>query len=606
VASKIGQTERHYYYAGQTVIEEYNVNSAGVESLARYHINGGQYIDERVVSYDVKSDGSAVPTYYLAGDNFSVIGTGSADGQTIRPLNYSPTGQFTGGGMRSCNLDQDSANDVDSADFTLLEGCFSGPDVPVTTGPTCQIGEAADIDRDGDVDGSDYIIFQTCMSGTDVPASAACLGQGVSPEDSGIATMHGLTVDVLPDGKALLYARARHYDMKHGRWLQRDPKGYVDGPNLYEAFGGNPLVNLDPSGTDITTLMGLWFQMHQPDPPPEVKLLRTAMQAGGMVGELPVAVEQRAIGLFIDTNGKTPEQYRAKFKDEVYHTARGAVLLKASWDPQAALILGLTDPQLASALTPQANWELNVLGPAQGVANAAQGVQDIAFGLANLAIAGAKHNNLVLFILIPDDVAITSPEWSRDVALRESDWVHNVSTRMAGESGFFLITVGLGEVLTPTRAAAGPANAGRSLKVLNPEFTPDTAKVMQNIVTRIEGDIVRQPVIIRSVLNRAEYEALKAGGREYGRIYGTAIERMAAEQVAADPALRDLFSYVARVQDPLTGRFMTSPDFFGWEAGRIRFLDITTQRQVAAHLRRAWAQIENMIIHSGGKGIIFP
>ncbi|NLE58917.1 MAG: hypothetical protein GX616_11185, partial [Planctomycetes bacterium] len=212
-----------------------------------------------MVSYDVKSDGSAVPTYYLAGDNFSVIGTGSADGQTIRPLNYSPTGQFSGGGMRSCNLDQDSANDVDSADFTLLEGCFSGPDVPVTTGPTCQIGEAADIDRDGDVDGSDYIIFQTCMSGTDVPASAACLGQGVSPEDSGIAAMHGLTVDVLPDGKALLYARARHYDMKHGRWLQRDPLGFIDGPNLYEAFGGNALVRVDPYGEQDDDLKDPWF-----------------------------------------------------------------------------------------------------------------------------------------------------------------------------------------------------------------------------------------------------------------------------------------------------------------------------------------------------------
>jgi hypothetical protein len=39
--------------------------------------------------------------------------------------------------------------------------------------------------------------------------------------------------------------------MKHGRWLQRDPKGYVDGPNLYEAFGGNALVNVDPEGQGI-------------------------------------------------------------------------------------------------------------------------------------------------------------------------------------------------------------------------------------------------------------------------------------------------------------------------------------------------------------------
>jgi RHS repeat-associated protein len=251
VKTVIGSKVTHYYYDGHRVIEEYTV-AGGVESLSRYHINGGQYIDERIASFEVKPDGSVVPTCYLAGDNYSVIGTGDADGQTIRPLNYSPTGQFSDARTRSCNLDQDSANDVDADDFAFLEACFSGPDVPVTVTQDCQIGEAADIDREGDVDGPDYIIFQTCMSGPDAPASAACLGQGVSPEDSGIAAMHGLTVDVLPDGKTLLFARARHYDPKHGRWLQRDPAGFVDGPNPYEAFGGNPASFLDPSGMWIT------------------------------------------------------------------------------------------------------------------------------------------------------------------------------------------------------------------------------------------------------------------------------------------------------------------------------------------------------------------
>lgn len=49
-------------------------------------------------------------------------------------------------------------------------------------------------------------------------------------------------MEVLPDGHALIFARARHYDPKLGRWLQRDPKGYADGPNLYEAYRGNPFV----------------------------------------------------------------------------------------------------------------------------------------------------------------------------------------------------------------------------------------------------------------------------------------------------------------------------------------------------------------------------
>jgi hypothetical protein len=49
--------------------------------------------------------------------------------------------------------------------------------------------------------------------------------------------------------------------MKHGRWLQRDPLGFIDGPNLYEAFGGNALVNLDPEGEGILCwLMRVGYQ----------------------------------------------------------------------------------------------------------------------------------------------------------------------------------------------------------------------------------------------------------------------------------------------------------------------------------------------------------
>ena len=38
------------------------------------------------------------------------------------------------------------------------------------------------------------------------------------------------------------------YDPKHGRWLQRDPAGYMDGMNLYEYARSRPTVFADPSG----------------------------------------------------------------------------------------------------------------------------------------------------------------------------------------------------------------------------------------------------------------------------------------------------------------------------------------------------------------------
>ncbi len=42
--------------------------------------------------------------------------------------------------------------------------------------------------------------------------------------------------------------RNRNYHPDLGRWLQRDPLGYVDGMSLYEYVRGNPLKFLDPFG----------------------------------------------------------------------------------------------------------------------------------------------------------------------------------------------------------------------------------------------------------------------------------------------------------------------------------------------------------------------
>lgn len=42
----------------------------------------------------------------------------------------------------------------------------------------------------------------------------------------------------------------RTYDPKIGRFLQRDPKGYVDGTNLYTYALNNPTSRTDPFGTE--------------------------------------------------------------------------------------------------------------------------------------------------------------------------------------------------------------------------------------------------------------------------------------------------------------------------------------------------------------------
>jgi RHS repeat-associated protein len=48
----------------------------------------------------------------------------------------------------------------------------------------------------------------------------------------------------------MYYYRARVYDALKGRFLQRDPLGYIQGTNLYEYAKSNPQAFTDPKGTD--------------------------------------------------------------------------------------------------------------------------------------------------------------------------------------------------------------------------------------------------------------------------------------------------------------------------------------------------------------------
>src|SRR5690606_7896556 len=44
------------------------------------------------------------------------------------------------------------------------------------------------------------------------------------------------------------HVRHRAYDPELGRWLERDPAGYIDGWSLYQAVNSSPVMYVDPSG----------------------------------------------------------------------------------------------------------------------------------------------------------------------------------------------------------------------------------------------------------------------------------------------------------------------------------------------------------------------
>jgi RHS repeat-associated protein len=79
-------------------------------------------------------------------------------------------------------------------------------------------------------------------------------GQGVAFEASSLGNPWMWTGQRYDAGVKLYHFLFRGYSPHLGRWLQRDPIGYIDGPNLYQYVMSNPLVWTDPLGLSFWSL----------------------------------------------------------------------------------------------------------------------------------------------------------------------------------------------------------------------------------------------------------------------------------------------------------------------------------------------------------------
>ncbi len=61
----------------------------------------------------------------------------------------------------------------------------------------------------------------------------------------------------LDDESGLLYYRARFYDPRLGRFIHRDPLGYLSGPSLYQYALNTPTNYIDPAGTTSVSVGGV-------------------------------------------------------------------------------------------------------------------------------------------------------------------------------------------------------------------------------------------------------------------------------------------------------------------------------------------------------------
>jgi len=146
------------------------------------------------------------------------------------------------------SVDAYGDRDADSGDakaITALLGSWSG------TGPL-SIADAPyraeyDLDRNGVIGGGDVLLAQSAAAAA-LPAGWVSASGPAGGPDS-IVGFGGY----LFNRETMYYTvRHRHYSPALGRFLERDPAGYIDGSNLFEYCGGGPLSWLDPWGLNRT------------------------------------------------------------------------------------------------------------------------------------------------------------------------------------------------------------------------------------------------------------------------------------------------------------------------------------------------------------------
>ncbi len=111
----------------------------------------------------------------------------------------------------------------------------------------------ADMNGDGSLDFFDQSTF-LAMNGSQAYGRALTDANTLDGPDNtiGYAGYHW------DEELGLWLSRHRSYNPELGRWLQRDPAGYVDGLNLYAYVMGNPFALVDPTGLigDIPDIWG--------------------------------------------------------------------------------------------------------------------------------------------------------------------------------------------------------------------------------------------------------------------------------------------------------------------------------------------------------------
>ena len=220
--------------------ERFVYHAAGLDGLG-----GSSYIDSVMLrdrdsstAWKSASDGvlesRTFPCQNWRADVSAVI---DAAGQMVEWVKYraygAPFGLPAG--------DTDSDGDKDSTDEATVSGWSGGYDV------------RADLDLDGDIDATDDFLCSALQS---MNQGRAALSRSDVENRKGYAGYEN-SYEIT----RFSHVRHRVLDAELGRWMTRDPAGYLDGASLFGFIGANPVAHRDGTGL-------LWCNGQTCQPPP--------------------------------------------------------------------------------------------------------------------------------------------------------------------------------------------------------------------------------------------------------------------------------------------------------------------------------------------------
>jgi len=175
--------------------------------------------------------------YYLLKELYTVAGLVSRNGAPEEYYVYDTYGDATLYEWPIGDVNRDGT--VNNVDWTFVSNAASDTGKPYF-----------DIDLDGDIDSADATETTNHNGETAIEVTYSSVDNPYFFTGRITDTLHAddLLISEDADFKRLQDNRNRIYDPKHGRWLQRDPAGYVDGLNLYQYVLSNPLLWADFAG----------------------------------------------------------------------------------------------------------------------------------------------------------------------------------------------------------------------------------------------------------------------------------------------------------------------------------------------------------------------